>query len=394
MTEGGRHALITDVKAPGETGLWQQSGYPRPGKGYSRMNVLREEKTTMANKLRVGIVGAGNIATSAHLPSYMELKDIVEVVAISDIVPERAQAAAEKFGIPHYFASVEELLANVDVDYIDICTWTAAHAPVCIAAAKAGKHILCEKPLAASLEQGLEMEKAVREAGVQFMLAVVTRYMAEAMKGRELYDEGVFGAIYTAKCRYVRRRGTPSGWFSDKELAGGGPVLDIGVHAIDRTWYLMGRPTPITCSAETSYRIGDFQTKGINRWRPFGEGFGVFDTEDSAMVFFRFEGGKTMTAEIAWAINGQEANDVPLFGSKAGCSFDPLTVYGENEEGYLADIQPEVTPNNMFVEELRHFVDCLNTGKTPVSPMEDALTVQKMLDAIYRSAEAHAEVTI
>ena len=112
----------------------------------------------MANKLRVGIVGAGNIATSAHLPSYMELKDIVEVVAIADIVPERAQAAAEKFGIPHYFASVEELLANVDVDYIDICTWTAAHAPVCIAAAKAGKHILCEKPLAANLEQGLAME--------------------------------------------------------------------------------------------------------------------------------------------------------------------------------------------------------------------------------------------
>ena len=348
----------------------------------------------MANKLRVGIVGAGNIATSAHLPSYAELADLVEVVAIADIVPERAKAAAEKFGIPHYFASVEELLENVDVDYIDICTWTAAHAPVCIAAAKAGKHILCEKPLAANLEQGLAMEKAVREAGVQFMLAVVTRYMAEAIKCRELYDQGVFGEIYAAKCRYVRRRGTPSGWFTDKELAGGGPVLDIGVHAIDRTWYLMGRPTPVTVSAETSYRIGDFQTKGITRWHPFGEGKGVFDTEDSAMIFFRFEGGKTMMAEVAWAINGQEANDVVLFGSKAGCTFDPLTVYGEDEEGYLSDVKPEVTPNNLFVEELRHFVDCLNTGKTPISPMEDALTVQKMLDAIYRSAEAHAEVTI
>ena len=364
-----------------------------PGKGIPEITPSGK-KNIMANKLRVGIVGAGSIATTAHLPSYMELKDMVEVVAIADIVPERARAAAEKFGIPHYFASVEELLENVDVDYVDICTWTAAHAPVCIAAAKAGKHILCEKPLAANLEQGLAMEKAVKEAGVQFMLAVVTRYMAEAIKCRELYEEGVFGEIYTAKCRYVRRRGTPSGWFTDKELAGGGPVLDIGVHAIDRTWYLMGRPTPITCSAETSYRIGDFQTKGINRWSPFGQGKGVFDTEDSAMVFFRFEGGKTMTAEIAWAINGQEANDVTLFGSKAGCSFDPLTVYGENEEGYLSDVKPEVTPNNMFVEELRHFVECLNTGKTPVSPMEDALTVQKMLDAIYRSAEAHAEVTI
>ena len=348
----------------------------------------------MAKKLRVGIVGAGNIATSAHLPAYQKLTDMVEVVAIADIVSERAKAAAERYNIPNYYASVEEMLAGVDVDYVDICTWTAAHAPVCIAAAKAGKNILCEKPLAATLEQGLAMEKAVKEAGVQFMLAVVTRYMSEAIKCRELYDEGVFGEIYTAKCRYVRRRGTPSGWFTDKELAGGGPVLDIGVHAIDRTWYLMGRPTPVSVSAETSYRIGDFQTKGVVRWSPFGQGNGVFNTEDSAMIFFRFEGGKTMMAEVAWAINGEEANDVVLFGSKAGCTFEPLTVYGEDEEGYLSDVRPEVTPNNFFVEELRHFVDCLNTGKTPVSPMEDALTVQKMLDAIYRSAEAHAEVKI
>ena len=348
----------------------------------------------MAKKLRIGIVGAGSIATTCHLPSYAELSDLVEIVAVADIVPERAKAAAERFGIPHYFASVEELLANVEVDCVDVCTWTAAHAPVCIAAAKAGKHILCEKPLASTLEQGLEMEKAVREAGVQFMLGVVTRYMAEAMKCRELYEQGVFGEIYAAKCRYVRRRGTPGGWFTDKELAGGGPVLDIGVHSIDRTWYLMGRPTPLTVTAETSYRIGNFQTKGVNRWSPFGQGKGVFDTEDSAMVFIRFEGGKSLMAEISWAINGQEANDVVLFGSKAGCTFDPLTIYGEDEEGYLSDIPVEVTPNNLFVEELNHFVKCVNTGKTPISSMEDALTIQRILDAIYRSAEAHAEVKI
>ena len=348
----------------------------------------------MAKKLRIGIVGAGSIAATCHLPSYAELSDLVEIVAVADIVPERAKAAAERFGIPHYFASVEELLANVEVDCVDVCTWTAAHAPVCIAAAKAGKHIFCEKPLASTLEQGLEMEKAVREAGVQFMLGVVTRYMAEAMKCRELYEQGVFGEIYAAKCRYVRRRGTPGGWFTDKELAGGGPVLDIGVHSIDRTWYLMGRPTPLTVTAETSYRIGNFQTKGVNRWSPFGQGKGVFDTEDSAMVFIRFEGGKSLMAEISWAINGQEANDVVLFGSKAGCTFDPLTIYGEDEEGYLSDIPVEVTPNNLFVEELNHFVECVNTGKTPISSMEDALTIQRILDAIYRSAEAHAEVRI
>jgi len=348
----------------------------------------------MSKKLKVGIIGAGGIATCAHLPAYQKLTDLVEVVAIADIVPDRAKAAAEKYNIPNYFASVEELMANVDVDYIDICTWTAAHAPVCIAAAKAGKNILCEKPLAATLEQGLAMEKAVKEAGVQFMLAVVTRYGAEQFKFRELYKEGIFGEIYAAKCQYIRRRGTPGGWFTDKELAGGGPVLDIGVHAIDRTWYLMDRPKPISCSAETSYRIGNYQTKGVGRWCPMGEGKGVFDTEDSAAVFFRFEGGKTMMAEISWAINGPDFSGTQLFGSKAGCTFDPLTIYGENDEGYLSTDTIEVVGNDFFEEEIRHFITCLNEGTTPISPIDDAVTVQRMLDAIYRSAEAHAEVKI
>ncbi len=348
----------------------------------------------MAKKLRVGIVGAGNICCSSHLPAYEKLADRVEVVAIADIVVERAKKAAEKWNIPNYFASVEELLEKVDVDYIDICTYTAAHAPVCIAAAKAGKDILCEKPLAANLEQGLAMEKAVKEAGVQFMLAVVTRYGAEQQRYRELFEKGVFGEIYAAKTQYVRRRGTPSGWFTDKELAGGGPVLDIGVHAIDRTWYLMDRPKPVSVSAETSYRIGDFKTKGVERWAPYEQGRGVFDTEDSAMVLFRFEGGKTMFAEIAWAINGPEVTGTQLYGDKAGCTFDPLTIYAEDEAGYLTDISPVKEKKNFFVEEIAHFIDCVNNNKTPISPMEDAVTIQKMLDGIYRSAAEHKEVTI
>lgn len=345
-------------------------------------------------KLKVGIIGAGNIATSAHLPSYQTMKDRAEVVAIADIVPERAKAAAEKFGIPHYYASVEDLLAHEDVDYIDICVWTAAHAPVAIAAAKAGKDILCEKPLAATLEQGLSIEKAVKEAGVNFMLAVVTRYGAEQLKAHEMQEAGEFGEIYAAKTAYVRRRGTPGGWFTEKALSGGGPVLDIGVHAIDRTWFLMGRPKPVSVSAEISYRIGDYKTKGVGRWEPFGKGHGVFDTEDSASVFFRFEGGKTMTAEISWAINGPEFFTTQLYGSKAGCTFEPLTIYGEDKEGYLSTVKPEIVPNNMFEEELRHFIECLNTGKKPMSPIEDAVTVQRMLDGIYKSAELHKEVEI
>ena len=349
-------------------------------------------------KLKVGVVGCGSIAGYAHFPSYQKMTDLVEVVACADIVPEKAKAAAEKYNIPHWYDSVEALLAGEpDVDYIDCCTWTAAHAPVTIAAAKAGKHVLCEKPLAASLEQGLEMDKAIREAGVTFMLAVCTRYGSEQQKFIELRDQGVFGEIYFAKTAYVRRRGVPGSWFTNKAIAGGGPVLDIGVHAIDRTWYLMGRPKPVTVSAETSYRIGKNNAEASFTW---GEGLAdrpdaqIFDVEDSASVFFRFEGGKSMIAETSWTINGKEEFYSKLYGTKAGASFDPLTVYGTDENGKLTDTKVEVPGNDFYEDEIRHFVDCLNTGKTPISPMEDALVVQRMLDGIYRSAEAHREVEI
>lgn len=345
-------------------------------------------------KYRVGIVGAGNICQSAHLPAYATMKDLVEVVAIADIDRLLAESAAEKFGIPAVYGSVEELLAGTEVDYIDCCVWTAAHAPVVIAAAKAGKDILCEKPLAATLEQGLAMQEAVREAGVKFMLAVVTRYGNEQLKVHEMQENGEFGDIYYAKTSYMRRRGTPGGWFTDRELAGGGPVLDIGVHCIDRTWFLMGRPKPVTVSAEVSYRIGDYQTKGVSRWCPLSKSRGIFNTEDSAVVFIRFEGGVVMSAEIAWAENGPASATTVLYGSKAGCTFEPLTVFTEDANGYLADMKPDLKENNIFEEEIRHFLTCLREGSEPLSPMEDAVTVQRMLDAIYRSAGEHREITL
>ena len=152
-------------------------------------------------KLRVGIIGAGNIAQSSHLPVYMERTD-VEVVAIADLNLARAQEAAKKFNIPHAYASVEELLEKEQVDYVDICVWNRSHAPVAIAAARAGKHILCEKPMALNLEHALEMEKEVRKAGVQFMMAVPTRYSSEAQLLMEMVNSGKLGDIYYERGNY------------------------------------------------------------------------------------------------------------------------------------------------------------------------------------------------
>ena len=348
---------------------------------------------------KVGIVGAGNIAMSCHVPAYAKLADRVKIVAVADINFERAKAAAEKIGGGcEAFPSVEDMLEKADIDYVDICTWNRQHATVAITAAKAGKAILCEKPMSDSLEHSLEMQKAVEENKVPFMMAMVTRYSTEVALANEMREAGRLGEIYLAKAVYTRRRGTPCGWFTDKKRSGGGPVIDLGVHCIDRAWYLMGRPRPVSVSAACSYAIGDFQTKGITRWRAFDEGDGTFDTEDSATAYIRFENDAVLMADVAWAQNDEGENYIKLLGTKAGVSFEPLVVKGENAEGYLDDeTVPVENPSQLsdcFRNEIAHFLDCLETGKKPMSSLEDGVTLQRILDGIYRSAEEHKEVTI
>ncbi len=344
------------------------------------------------DKIRVGIIGAGNIAQSAHLPAYAK-RDDVEVVALADWNLERAQEAARKFGVSHAYTTVEELLAHEEVDYIDICVWNRSHCDVAVAAARAGKAILCEKPMAYSLEHALIMKEEIEKAGVPFMLAVPTRYSEEAQLLAKMVEDGRLGDVYYAKTAAVRRRGTPIGWFTDSEKSGGGPVIDIGVHCIDRTWYLMGRPKPVRISAMTSSAIGDYRTKGVDRWKALDSDVTAFDTEDSAAGAIHFDNGAVMLFEVSWALNAPNQGYTQICGSKAGATLDPLTIYGE-DEGYLTDNKPTVGNSGIFDNEIEHFIHCLRTGEKPISPLEDGVTVQRMLDGIYRSAKLRREVEI
>ncbi len=343
-------------------------------------------------KLKIGIVGAGNIAVNTHLPAYQEL-DNVEIVAICDLTVDRAKEAAKKFNIPAYFSSVEDMLVNADIDAVDICTWNNGHAPVCIAAAKAGKHIVCEKPMALDLAAAKEMEAAVKEAGVTFMLAVPGRFNTQNMYVREMYEAGELGDVYYAKVSNIRRRGTPTGWFTDRKTSGGGPVIDIGVHSIDGAWYLMGTPKPIRVSAQTFAPHGDYQTKGVSRWQGTPSPDNQFDCEDSGVGVIHFENGASMLFEASWALNGPSHTSVQLCGSKAGITLDPLTIYGERAD-YLSDDTITVGENNRFAEELKHFAQCVLDGKEPKYPLEQAVQMQEMLQAIYDSAEQGKEIIL
>ncbi len=343
-------------------------------------------------KVRIGIVGAGNIATNAHMPAYA-VCDRAEIAAVADLNLERAEAFAKRFGIPHAYASVEEMLAHEDIDAVDICTWNCGHAPVTIAAANAGKHILCEKPFADSLEHALAAKEAVEMAGVQFLLGVPSRFNPSNALARELVDKGELGEIYYAKTSYLRRRGTPTGWFTDSRVSGGGPVLDIGVHRIDAAWYMMGNPKPVRVSAAASNRLGEFQTKGITRWQGTPCPDNCNDTEDFGAGVIHFENGAILVFEASWAINGPDHQFTQLYGTKGGLTLDPLTVYGERN-GYLSDDQLNPGSGNPFELEIAHFVDCILTGARPRTPIGQACDLQRMLQGIYDSARLGREVTL
>ncbi len=344
----------------------------------------------MSDKVRIGIVGTGNIAQTSHLPAFAKHKD-AQVVAICDRNEQRAKEVADKVNAKYVFTDYNDLVNMKDIDAVDICTWNDTHAPITIAAAKAGKHILCEKPMSTSPELAEKMMKVVEENNVIFMLGLPQRFSAESKIIKAYSDAGIFGDIYYAKCGYIRRRGTPIGWFTNPNKSGGGPVIDIGVHVIDMTWYYMGKPKPVSVSACVYSEIGDYKTKGVNRWRAFDNDT-VFGTEDSANGLIRFENGASMNFEASWALNGKQTGIYSsIHGTKAGADFKPFTIYGE-QANYLVDSTPVYEKEDNFSNEIREFLDCIKDGRQPIATAWDGLQIQKILNGIYDSAKQGKEV--
>ena len=375
---------------------WVVIEQDEPSMGLSRLECAKQgieylKTLNPQTTLRMGVVGAGNIYTNGHAGGYAKINN-ARVVAIADINEERARVAAEKLGVP-YFTSVEEMCAETEIDAVDICTWNNGHAPVCIAAAKAGKHVLCEKPMARSADEARAMEKAVKDAGVRFMLAVPGRFGNANCYIRELYEKGELGDVYYGKTAYVRRRGTPTGWFTDLEHAGGGPVYDIGIHGIDAAWYLMGTPKPTRVSAIVNTKIGDYQTKGVTKWKGTPCPDNQFNVEDSGMGVIHFENGAMLSFEATWAINAPDGSSTLVCGTKAGATVSPLTIYGERE-GYLSTDSIKVLDNDRFASEIEHFADKVLNGGEVRYPIEQAIQMQEMLDAIYLSGKEGREVII
>ena len=348
--------------------------------------------------LKVGIIGNGGIA-HCHADGYKELTDRVQIVACCDINEEKAKSFSAEYDIPRYYTNCEDMLKNEQLDLVSVCTWNSAHAPCTIAALNAGCDVICEKPMAMNAKEAGEMKAAADKNGKLLMIGFVRRHGFDARDAKALIEKGDLGEVYYAKATYLRRCGCPGGWFGDKRFSGGGPLIDLGVHVIDLTRYVMGCPKPVTVFGITADKIGARDHIGTTEWesetkveKP------VFNVEDLAVAMIKFDNGATLQVETSFNLNKKEnEGNIEIFGSKAGLTLEPFELHTEYA-GCLADINIRGEHNfnfgRDFKREIKNFVDSVE-GKTECKAnAEDGVMLMKIIDAVYLSAATGQSVNI
>ena len=349
--------------------------------------------------IKVGVIGTGGIS-GVHLGGYSRNPN-AEIYALCDINEKNLAKRAEEYKVSRTFTDYREMLALKELDAVSVCTWNSAHAECAIAALRAGKHVLCEKPMALNTAQAQEMEKAAKESGKLLMIGFVRRFGNDCAVLKDFIDSGSFGEIYYAKAQYLRRKGCPGGWFGDKSRSGGGPLIDLGVHVIDLCRYLMGGPQPVSVYGATFSKLGD--RRHIKDARGYSSTVvskdDIFDVEDMATALIRFDNGAVLSVEASFSLNTEkDVGNIELFGTKAGCKLDPeLTIFTDMND-YLANVKlaqsTALSFDGLFDNEINHFVECIETGKPCRNPAQDGVTLMKILDGIYESARTGHEVLL
>ncbi len=367
-------------------------------------------------KIRTGIIGCGGIANQKHMPALAAFPDRVEMVAFCDIVPERAQAAAAKYGAPgaKVYTDYRELLADPTIDDVHVCTPNVSHCEITVSALEAGKHVLCEKPMAATTADAERMMEAYKKSGKLFSIGYQNRYMQNSLTLKKLCEEGMLGDIYYAKAHAIRRRGVPTwGVFPDKSKQGGGPLIDIGTHALDLTLWMMDNYQPKSVMGKSFEKLGTLLEPG-NQGNMMGTWDNkTYEVEDSAFGFITMENGAVIYIEAAWALNTLDIGEAQTFlsGTKAGAD-----MLGEGRQGGLrintvvadktAILTPDVgTPTgvaffpgaaqpaqNVEADIWLSAVAAEDPSKLIVKP-EQAFVVTKILDAIYKSSATGQLIT-
>ncbi len=335
----------------------------------------------------VGIIGAGGIA-QVHLQTLANTPG-VQVLAVADIVPGKAQEVAERWGIPHAFVDYHDLLEMDEIQAVHVCTYNQAHKAPSVDALHAGKHVMVEKPMAATLADATEMVRAARQTGKMLMCAIKSRYSADIVAAKRIISEGTLGEIYYAETVADRRRGIPGGTFVRAESAGLGAVADIGVYCLDTALYLMGHPIPAAVSGITTNVIGKTHTPPAVGWRWKPE---ELEVEEFGVAWVRFTNGAVLVFKTSWAMHMDTLGGTFFLGTKAGLRLTPELKVFRDEWGYLVDIVPqgakETEWRELFRLEIEDFYCALREGRpSPIDPVGVLLT-NVIIDGVLASARA------
>ena len=350
-------------------------------------------------KVRVGIIGCGGIANGKHFPGLASVPE-VEMVAFCDIIVERAEAAAKKWGTEDakFYENYKDLLADESIDVVHVCTPNISHSFITVDALEAGKHVMCEKPMAINSAEALKMVEAAKRTGKKLAIGYQNRQRNDSLYLKDICDRGDLGDIYYAKAHAIRRRFVPTwGVFLKEDEQGGGPLIDIGTHALDLTLWTMNNYKPKYCVG-TTYHEFRYQTETANAcgdWNP-----DEFTVEDSAFGFVVMENGATIVLESAWALNTLDVREAQttLCGTKGGADMiGGLRINGvDNNRMYTKEIELGVggvafysgnAGGEPHEREAYQWIHAIIEDKDPLVLPEQAYVVTQILEGIYESAK-------
>lgn len=352
----------------------------------------------MSKSWGVGIIGAGAIAEE-HVRGYGR-DDRCTLVGVADRNTQRARMKSERWGC-RGFDSVEELLASPEVTVVSICTWNDSHADLAVRALRAGKHVLVEKPMSRTVAEAEAMETAARETGCVLQVGLVRRHSDNVRAARKLIDAGLFGSIHYAKATCLRRAGNPGGWFADREISGGGPLMDLGVHVIDLAWFLMGCPAPVSVSARSFAQIGGRgNLLRKSRYRPADAEGEDNSVEDLVAGMIEFDNDAVMMVDCSYSIHATaDRVGVEIYGGRGGAIVEPQLSVATEMDDVAVNVEPQFGVEKFdrersFAAEMRHFLDVCEEKQISIVPPRQGVTMMRMIDAMYRSAEIGGEVRL
>ena len=349
-------------------------------------------------KVRIGVIGCGGIANGKHLPAHKHNPDS-ELVAFCDIIVERAEKAAKEYGIPgaKVYKDYKELLKDKTIDAVLVLTPNISHSFISVDAMKAGKHVMCEKPMAINSKEAQKMLDAAKKYKRILTIGYQSRYTPQAIFLKKECEKGTFGDIYYAKAQAIRRRAVPTwGVFLDEKQQGGGPLIDIATHTLDLTLYMLNNYEPAYAVGTTYHKLNK-QTDQGNAWGDWDPK--KFTVEDSAFGFVVMKNGATIIVESSWALNTLSTGEActEFSGTLAGADMkDGLRINGiKNNARYV--LKPDLKASGVAFydghsetsedREARVFTQAVLGKGELVVKAEQAYVVTQILEGIYESAK-------